>query len=140
MRPFEITVSEPPTPEQLDRLRDGLSEHSRSFVQTPGFQPLGIFASDVDGTMTGGATGKVNWNWLHVNLLWVAPACRGQGLGSVLLERLEAEARERGCTEAHVDTFSYQAGPFYERHGYVPFGRLENYPTGQSRLFLRKTL
>ena len=33
-----------------------------------------------------------------------------------------------------------QALPFYEKHGYTVFGVLENYPTGHSRYFVRKSL
>ena len=46
----------------------------------------------------------------------------------------------RGCRYAHLDTFSYQARPFYDRLGYRLFGELENYPPGHSRFFLRKQL
>ena len=65
---------------------------------------------------------------------------RHQGLGSRLLTTIEAAALERGCSQAHLHTFSYQARPFYERHGYRLFATLEDYPPGQQRYFLRKTL
>lgn len=47
-------------------------------------------------------------------------------------------ASDRGCTRAHVDTFSYQAKPFYERHGYEVFAVLDDDPPGHERIFLRK--
>lgn len=140
MPDFEITVTESPRPEELARLSAGLARHSLSFVDEPGFRPLAVLATDEGGVLAGGAAGKINWNWLHINLFWVAKARRGHGLGSLLLERIEAEARSRGCRQAHLDTFTYQAGPFYERCGYAVFGSLEDYPPGQSRLFLRKIL
>src|SRR5436190_13562193 len=46
---------------------------------------------------------------------------RGRGLGSRLLEFLEAEARRRGAREA-VLWAQLQAQPFYERHGYRAAG------------------
>jgi hypothetical protein len=47
---------------------------------------------------------------------------------------------QRGCAHAHLDTFSYQARPFYERRGYQVFGMLQDYPPGQQRFFMEKTL
>ena len=82
---------------------------------------------------------NINWTWLHVSLLWVAEERRHSGLGSRLLCDLEAAAAERGCRHAHLDTFSYQARPFYERHGYTLFATLDDYPPGHQRFFLRKT-
>jgi hypothetical protein len=37
-----------------------------------------------------------------------------------------------------LDTFSFQARPFYEKLGYEVFGQLEDYPRGHSRYFLQK--
>lgn len=140
MHPLRITVTRTPSAENLDRLRAGLTVHSSAFVEQPGFQPLAVFAESDGGVVSGGAAGRINWSWLHVKLLWVAERARNRGLGSALLERLEAEGRARGCRDAHLDTFTYQALGFYQRHGYTEFGRLEGYPPGYSRVFLRKSL
>jgi GNAT superfamily N-acetyltransferase len=52
--------------------------------------------------------------------LYVVPALRGQGIGSLVIERLEASARERGVEliEINVDEGDIDAQRFYERHGY----------------------
>jgi hypothetical protein len=60
--------------------------------------------------------------------------------GRRLLEAIEDEARKRGCRWAHLDTFSYQARPFYERLGYELFATLDDYPPGHQRFFLKKPL
>jgi len=52
----------------------------------------------------------------------------------------EAEARKRGCDNAHCDTFDFQALPFYQKLGYETFGHLEDYPANHVRYFLRKRL
>ena len=137
---IELTLDEAPSRADVDRLRAGLTEHSASFVDEPGFQPLAVFARDPGGELAGGACGHVNWTWLDVSLLWVAEPLRGQGLGSRLLLRLEASARDRGCRRAHVETFSYQARKFYQRHGYEVFASLPDYPPGHTRVYLRKRL
>jgi hypothetical protein len=56
------------------------------------------------------------------------------------MSRAESEAVARGCHGAWLDTFEFQARPFYERLGYVCFGELEDYPVGSARYFMRKLL
>jgi GNAT superfamily N-acetyltransferase len=53
--------------------------------------------------------------------LYVAPALRGQGIGSALLALAEATARQRGAEllEVNVDGEDTDARRFYERHGYT---------------------
>ena len=50
----------------------------------------------------------------------VKPECQGQGIGSRLLETVEALARSRGKTELALDTSegATHLRQFYERHGY----------------------
>jgi hypothetical protein len=59
----------------------------------------------------------------------------GQMLGAA-----EAEARQRGCHGAYIDTFNPVALKVYQRQGYVPFGELANFPPGRARTFLQKPL
>jgi GNAT superfamily N-acetyltransferase len=70
--------------------------------------------------------------------LWVAAEARGAGHGSALLAAAEAEAWARGCLGVHLDTFEYQALPFYQRHGYELFGTLDGYPPGYRQFYVRK--
>jgi len=70
--------------------------------------------------------------------LFVPEKLRGLGVGSALMASAEAAARERGCRGAHVDTFSFQAAPFYRKLGFTLFGVLDDFPPGYSRLFFRK--
>jgi GNAT superfamily N-acetyltransferase len=140
MDDLTLSVETKPDPRDVDALGEGLTEHALPTTGRPGFQPLSVFARDPAGVLVGGVHGQVSWNWLHVSLFWVSAALRHQGLGSRLLAAIEAAAMERGCTRAHLDTFSYQARPFYERHGYHVFATLEDYPPGQQRFFMRKSL
>ena len=65
---------------------------------------------------------------------------RRAGVGARLLRAAEDEALRRGCHSAWLDTFSFQALPFYQRHGYTVFGALDRYPTQHTRYFVRKAL
>lgn len=137
---ISIAITTEPGLDDVRALERGLSAHARDFVPRPGFQPLAVLARDADGRLVGGVVARVNWGWLHVSLVWVAEELRGGGIGALLLAAVEDEGRARGCRHAHLDTFSYQARPFYERHGWRVFATLDDYPEGHQRFFLRKEL
>lgn len=101
---------------------------------------LVVHLSDDDGEVVGGLWGSTGYGWLFIQLLVVPESARGDGVGTTLMQTAEREARERGCHGAWLDTFEFQARPFYERLGYVCFGELPDYPSGFSRFFMRKTL
>lgn len=92
------------------------------------------------GQIVGGLWGRSYYRWLHIDLLMLPEAARGQGLGSALLRRAEAEALDRGCVGVWLDTFSFQAPDFYPRQGYRAFGRLDAYPDPHERTFFAKRL
>lgn len=140
MTDFEIHVADEVRPEDRQAISAGLTEHALPVTGVPGFRPLSVMARDARGALVGGVIGSVNWNWLHVGLVWVSASHRRTGLGRRLMAEIERAAVARGCTHAHLDTFSYQARPFYERLGYRLFGTLADYPDGHQRFFLEKDL
>ncbi len=140
MQDLELVVENNPAPKDIEALGRGLTEHALPTTGVPGFRPLAVFVRDQQGNLVAGIQGTVNWTWLHLALFWISPEYRHHGLGSRMLAAIEAEGIRRGCTNAHLDTFSYQARPFYERHGYTLFATLDDYPPGHQRFFLRKAL
>jgi GNAT superfamily N-acetyltransferase len=103
-------------------------------------QPVKFVARDSMGVVVGGILGHTRWRWLYIAKLWVDERARRHGLGTGLMEAAEDLARSRGCTDVSLDTFDYQARPFYERLGYELFGTLEGYPPGSRQYYLRKRL
>ncbi len=103
-------------------------------------KPVRIFLKDPGGILKGGLLGAILWDWLYVETLWVSDEFRGKGYGSELLKRAEEHAKSKGCRHVHLDTFGFQAKTFYEKLGYVDFGVLANYPSGQQRYFMTKSL
>jgi GNAT superfamily N-acetyltransferase len=93
-----------------------------------------------DEEVAGGVIGATYWNWLHVDLMWVREGLRGRGFGQRLLALAEQEGRQRGATNAFLDTFSFQAPAFYLRNGYRIFGELPDFPEGHMRYFLTKRI
>jgi GNAT superfamily N-acetyltransferase len=138
----KISITETPEPHIREAIVGPLIKFNNSRASQPeDYRPLVIILSDHDtGEILGGLWGATNFAHLHVDLLFVPDTLRGKGLGRQMLLQAEQEATARGCRGAWLDTYSFQARGFYERHGYAVFGTLNDYPPGQSRIFLHKTL
>lgn len=105
------------------------------------WQPLSIFLREPGtGNVMGGLVGRTSFKLFYLDLLALPDAARGQGLGSELLAKAEAEARRRGCVSAVLVTIHFQAPAFYLRHGWREFGRIEIPPPGHTRIYMRKDL
>lgn len=80
------------------------------------------------------------WKIMYLELLFVDEAHRNKGLASMLLRRVEKEARDIGATLVHTETYDFQAKDFYLKHGYEIFGVLDDCPPGHKRYYLKKKL
>lgn len=90
--------------------------------------------------MLGGLVAVSFWGSFYISDVVVPETARGQGLGSALMRQAEQEARARGCRHMWLDTFEFQARPFYERLGFEVFGRLDGLEPFFPRYFMKKTL
>ena len=123
----------------LDDLQDALVR-SRPAGLRDHRRPVGHVVRAEGGELLAGIAGHVEFGWLCIGTFWVHEAHRSRGLGARLLATLERDAVGWDCHDAYVDTFSFQARPFYERHGYRVFGELREFPPGHRKYFLHKTL
>jgi GNAT superfamily N-acetyltransferase len=119
---------------------DGINNYNIAVTGLPAYFPTNFVLRSERGEVLGGLLAMIWGGWLQVRTLWVSEMARRQGHGSRLLEAAEAYARERACKGVCLDTFSFQARPFYERHGYTVFAIQEDNPPGHSRHFLEKRL
>ncbi len=134
-------ISEPDaSQEDVARIETGLNEFNMAVSIVRDYRPVSIFLRDADDAVAGGLIGNMWGAWLHIRHLWIAERLRHQGYGSRLLRTAEEEATVAGCRGAFLDTFSFQARPFYERHGYECFGELRDHPPGHAHYFMRKLL
>ena len=136
----DLTVTATPSPAELEAIGGGLAAFNEADVGPAERTPLAVVVRNEAGTIVAGTSGYTAWGWLYVQWLWVAEAQRGQGLAGRMLAAAEEEARARGCHASYIDTFSPVALKAYERAGYVPFGKLDDFPTGRTRTFLQKRL
>ncbi|MEK0085918.1 GNAT family N-acetyltransferase [Benzoatithermus flavus] len=134
-----LEVTEAPAPADVETLLRGLVAFNEPFLGRPDFRQLAVLARR-EGDLVGGLIGETGRGFLFVDLFWLDAGWRRQGLGSRLLAAAEAEAVARGCHSAWLDTYDFQARPFYERHGFELFGELTGFPNGHRRYFLVKRL
>src|SRR5580704_2555104 len=88
----------------------------------------------------GGLLAVSYWGSFYISDVVVPETARRQGLGAELMRQAEQEARARGCRHMWLDTFEFQARPFYERLGFEVFGRLDGLAPFFPRYFMKKTL
>ena len=139
---MQLSVTNNITEEDKAELLNGLRSHNRQFID---FSTVGgdiaVYARDDNGVMTGGLIGNRKGEWLNIDYLWVNSDVRGCGLGGKLMSAAEKQARQQGCLHALVDTFSFQARPFYEKQGYQLQMSLPDFPhVGMARHYLSKAL
>ena len=106
------------------------------------FPPHGAFwIAEVDGQLAG-CVGLRSLDSASAELkrMYVRPQFRGCGVGKILLQAVEAFAREKGFRELFLDTASdmHAAARLYEQNGFVRCDRYNNNP--QASIFMRKTL
>lgn len=137
---MRFIVTPAPSESEIADIRSHLRQYNQQFVQCGDVESLAVFAMSEEGSRTGALTALTWGNWLQIQLLWVSDESRGQGIGSQLLSQAEAAAKERGCLFSLIDTFSFQALPFYLQRGYETRMILDNFPEDQQRFYLTREL
>ena len=135
---FEIT-SEIKNQDQ-EAIYKGLLKYNLQRIEDKSAKDLGVYARETEGNIVAGLIGTTHGNWLLVKYLWVSESLRGKNMGSEILKQAESTARERGCRFAFLDTFSFQAPLFYQKHGYQEVFALEEYPLTGKRYYFTKNL
>lgn len=123
----------------IDHIRSSLIHFNCSHLAEVKIEELLFIITD-GNTVQGGLHGRIAWDWLHIDLLWIEENTRGTGLGVELHQHAEDAAYKKGCIGIHLDTFSFQAPEFYLQLGYEIFGKIDNYPQGFVRYYMNKLL
>ena len=140
MSNLTIAVETHPKDEEKRKIFDELHRYNASQTNDADCPGITVFLRDAEKNLVGGLLGETYWGWLYVEFMWIEESLRGRGYGKKLLATAEREAVARGCGAAFLDTFSFQAYEFYQRCGYEEFGKLEDFPPGHQRFYMKKSL
>lgn len=97
-----------------------------------------IVARDDNNNLVGSVSYTTQLGCAMINVVVVSDSVRGLGVGSELMERVFEHSKSLGCTFALVNTYSFQAAPFYQKVGFKPIFEVPGFTGGHSKIFLRK--
>jgi GNAT superfamily N-acetyltransferase len=135
---LELTAT--PTERDEAALAAAIGAYNLPFAGPRDRRQFGLLLRDGVGAVIGGLWARPEWGLLFIETLFLPEKLRRGGLGTRLMRLAEQEARRRGYAGVFLDTFSFQARPFYERLGYAVFTVIDDYPPGHSRFLLAKQL
>lgn len=136
-----LEITETPTAAEAAALEAAISAYNFPFAGERDRRHFGLIVrGPASGAVTGGLWAKPEWGLLFIETLILPEPLRGAGLGTRLLREAEGIARSRGYTGVFLDTFTFQARPFYERLGYAVFTIINEYPPGHRRFLMARAL
>lgn len=134
---FDITE----TPARADEasLIDAIAGYNLPFAGPRDERQFGFVLRDPSTrAVTGGLWARSVYGLLFLEFLILPPHLRRGGIGTRLVRQAEEVARARGYGGVFLDTFTFQARPFYERLGYAVFTSIGDYPPGHRRFLMAK--
>lgn len=138
---YEITFNADPSDDDLRVIEDGYQALTEAQIGKEDRREIAFFIRNDQGSVVGGVKGGYgNYGWLWIGMLWVSEELRGKGFGVKLMASIEEEAKKNGCTNAYLNSFSFQAVEFYKKIGYRVFGEMKDFPLGHSVCSLTKKL
>jgi GNAT superfamily N-acetyltransferase len=137
----QFTEKLDPNEADIEAVRLALMASLDKIGRDVGYRPYSVRLSDEPGgPVIGGLYGYVLFEWLFIQYVSVPEPQQGKGIGTQLMAQAEAWARAEGLGGLWLDTFAFQARPFYEKLGFTVFGEITDHPHGSSRYFLKKHL
>jgi GNAT superfamily N-acetyltransferase len=141
MTEIDLKVSDEAVPKEVrDEAIRSLTEHRRlaggALLEE---KPFSVLAYR-DQELVGGLVGRIFWNWLYAETVWVEEKFRGQEIGTTIMQAAEDRARETKMIGIYLWTQSWGAPAFYKKLGYTQFVEFKNCPPGHSRLGFFKYL
>ncbi|OGV93784.1 hypothetical protein A3B57_03905 [Microgenomates group bacterium RIFCSPLOWO2_01_FULL_47_10] len=134
-----ISQNSEPDPADKQIMVDGMLAYHASQGHPRQINTYSIIMKDHDKTI-GCVVVTFLWNGMEIQSLWVDETVRKQGYGRKLMAMAEEEAIKRGCGLAYTNTFTWQAPGFYQKIGYSEYGKLEDFPAGNTLFYFSKRL
>ena len=138
---FDITISNEKEAQLIDDQIVAFNKSRVPFKQDRDFVSLNFHIKNDSGSVIGGINSLMYcWGLLYIDVLFVEEDYRNRQFGSLLLHKVESEAKSMGASLSHLDTFDWQAKDFYLKAGYEIFGVLDECPLGHKRYYMKKIL
>lgn len=136
---YTIT-QEPDNANESIRVKAKLNIFNEQQGMNPDMLLMAVFLRDELDEIVGGVYGELGLDWLYIDLLWIADSHKGKGHGRQLMDSIEHHAYQRGITQVHLATTTFQALPFYQHIGYQLFGEIADRPPNHQYHFLKRTI
>jgi len=137
----EYSIESANDPHQVTQLlEDRIYEYNSAETHIDDGRLFSKIIRDRDKEIIAGIAG---WTWAgicEITQLWVDRKIRGRGIGKILLEAAELEARSKECRTILVRSYSFQAPHFYEKYGYKTEHIINGFPVGHSYHMLTKQI
>lgn len=134
-----LDLTETPAKGDEAALTEAITAYNLPFAGPGDARQFGLVLRDPDSrAVIGGLWARPVYGLLFLEFLILAKRLRGAGIGTRLVREAEHIALSRGYGGVFLDTFSFQARPFYERLGYSVFTVIDDYPPGHCRFLMAK--
>lgn len=98
-------------------------------------------ACHIDDKLAGGIIGYITtFNILYISSLFIKEKYRRMGIGKILIENIEAKAKEQKVNTIRLDTFNWQGKEFYLSLGYEIVGEYYNDEDNYGEYFFIKRI
>ncbi len=141
MQDLDLIETDAPPTEAYGQALATLRAYTAEKVGPPDNRDFAVLIPSRDRSgYEGGLWAQSRWGVFYIDMLVVPSALRGRGLGERLMERAEVEARRRRCWLMWLDTYAFQARPFYEKLGFEVFACFDGPEPIYPRFFMKKML
>ncbi len=132
----EVEASE----KRKNKVDQGLIQDAKEKINYDGEIHNFSFAAFFEEEEVAAILGKMFFGALHLENLHVKAECQRQGIGKMLMHSALDYAKKRACKVVFLETFNFQALPFYQKLGFsLEFSR-EGYKNGCVFHYLKKEL
>lgn len=138
--PYKLYKNVKNTFEIIDEQLYAFNKKCVPATQEPEAIDIHYVIKDNDTIIAGICADVYTWKVMYLELLFVNEVYRNKDLATILLHRVEEEAKSLGVTLVHTDSYDFQAKDFYIKQGYEIFGVLDDCPPGHKRYYLKKIL
>jgi GNAT superfamily N-acetyltransferase len=135
-----IFIDETENSDLIKVIKKGIIEYNAPFFGSNPSKSFIIYIKNYKLDIIAGLTGFYKGKYARVDLFWVDKAVRHQGLGKRLILKLEEFCKIKGCCYIQLETFDFQARPFYEKLGFECIGTVSKWVEDRDCYFMRKTL